>query len=713
MIFQHTPYTIPNALIGLALVVVGVIIWFRKSNFARISAGMIWSCALWTLGYAQELASTSLDVKLLADKIQLVGTAGIPFFFFVYTQRMFDRHGRRSAVGNIIVLSMTVITIGLGFTNEFHRLIWKSWTLVDNGRFLMLDQSTGTWKWMFYAYIYLVIAYAVLKSLFVARSIDDKENRQLYLLVAGISLPFLAGIIDIFLPDTMSGVETIHFTFAITAVVAVINTAVYGFDDMLSLSHQVAVQSAAEAVLVVDETDSIVAMNPEARRIFSVEDNAEPNFPPTVFFPDWFEWMERPGEKVIIERDFALKKNEGTRYFAVRIVPVAREGQSSGSVVLMTEETEHRKTRERMEYFFEYAPNAYFICNPTGTLIDANRASEAMFGRARNELIGRDLSGSGFFHRDNKSKVEALLAENSAGHPTGPTELVIPGKSSEHIHIEISTYPISIANESYILAIAHDITERKLNEDELIRSKITAETANKAKSMFLANMSHELRTPLNHIIGFTDLVLDKRLGPLKEPRRDYLRDVLNSSKHLLSLINDILDLAKIEAGKTDFHVAEVDIRSLITESVMITKKANTGRTVAIEADASALPNTICGDARMLKQIIYNLLSNAVKFTPDGGQVTIKGRTKENDENQYAEISFIDTGIGIGEEEMERIFDPFEQGDGGLSRSYQGTGLGLALTRRLVELHGGALTATSQGKNMGSTFTCTLPMSEIL
>jgi signal transduction histidine kinase len=245
--------------------------------------------------------------------------------------------------------------------------------------------------------------------------------------------------------------------------------------------------------------------------------------------------------------------------------------------------------------------------------------------------------------------------------------------------------------------------------------------ANRIKSDFLANMSHELRTPLNAIIGFNEMLVDKKLGDLTDIQLDMLKDMLESSYHLLSLINDILDLSKVEAGKLELSTTKTNLENLLSRCLLIVKKKTLKNNIKLSIDAKNIPTTIEADERKLKQVIYNLLSNALKFTPEGGSVSLRTRnlllvnghfeTTEGEKldlegikedltgtqkTQFLMISVVDTGIGIKSKDQARIFDPFEQVESSRSRKYQGTGLGLPLTKKLVELHGGRIWLESEG-----------------
>ncbi len=275
------------------------------------------------------------------------------------------------------------------------------------------------------------------------------------------------------------------------------------------------------------------------------------------------------------------------------------------------------------------------------------------------------------------------------------------------------TQELASANQQ----LRYEINERKRAEEEAVKSKEFAEGANRAKNDFLANMSHELRTPLNHIIGFTELVAGKSFGDINATQEEFLNDVLNSSHHLLSLINQILDLSKIEAGKQDLNLSNVPFQDLLESSLtMVREKAFKKRIrISLHIDKGS-PEFLSGDAGKLKQVMYNLLANSVKFTPNEGQIEIHCGVQKNEGGDPREVDgdrllvgVKDSGIGIASADLERIFQPFEQAESSASRKYEGTGLGLPLARKLIELHGGRLWAESAGLGRGATFRFTVPI----
>ena len=262
---------------------------------------------------------------------------------------------------------------------------------------------------------------------------------------------------------------------------------------------------------------------------------------------------------------------------------------------------------------------------------------------------------------------------------------------------------VDVRNRDELGALAANVN--RMN-DELDRLYEALEAASRHKSEFLANMSHELRTPLNAVIGFSQVLREQLFGGVNPKQAEYLDDILTSANHLLALINDVLDLSKVEAGQVELDVAPFSLHEALERGVAMVRERATRQGVQVALHANGGPDVLTGDERRIRQVIFNLLSNAVKFTPTGGAVDVVARQV----NGEVRVSVADTGPGIAAEDLDRIFEEFQQTETG-TRHAEGTGLGLALSKRFVELHGGRIWCDSE-LGRGSTFVFTLPVTAV-
>jgi PAS domain S-box-containing protein len=341
-----------------------------------------------------------------------------------------------------------------------------------------------------------------------------------------------------------------------------------------------------------------------------------------------------------------------------------------------------------------------------GTILSLNEAACQRIGRPRDELIGSNIYDHFTAEETARRRRRAEQARRRM-EPVRYEELQADGR-----WLDVVVCPVANSDGTCtrVVVAAHDITHRKEAEAHLLAAKTMAEMANRAKTEFLANMSHELRTPLNAIIGFADVIASEMFGAIGQQRyRDYAEDIRSSGRHLLALINDILDISRIEIGAVELAEEPIDPVQLVSGCIrLVHERAARGGVELRSAIATDVP-AIHADERRLKQILINLLANAVKFTPPGGSVTTElVRTVDGG----VRLCITDTGIGMDADEIEVALTPFRQVETGLARRYEGAGLGLPLARALAELHGGSLSVTS-AHGRGTTVTVVLPPERVL
>jgi len=374
-------------------------------------------------------------------------------------------------------------------------------------------------------------------------------------------------------------------------------------------------------------------------------------------------------------------------------------------------EIDERKRREEESQLlagtiFAASAEAILVSDADNNVITVNPAFTQVTGYLPAEVIGKNprllqsgLHDAGFF----TALWVQLLAE---GHWEGEIWNRRKGGEVYPEWLSISVVRNADGEVSRYVAIFSDITKRKRVEQELTESRLAAEAANRAKSRFLANMSHELRTPLNAILGFAELIeLELQTTELPGRYGDYLRDIQSSGRHLLELVNDLLDMAKIEAGKWTLTPMPIATEPLVADCVRLLQGHARIGAISLSHALGPVPAEFVGDARALKQCLLNLLSNAVKFTPAGGEIRVMVEAVDG----CMVFRVADTGIGIPAEDIPRLTQPFEQGKPAVYQTSQGTGLGLALVKSIVDLHGGTLTICSR-YGEGTTVTMAVPIT---
>jgi PAS domain S-box-containing protein len=442
------------------------------------------------------------------------------------------------------------------------------------------------------------------------------------------------------------------------------------------------------------------------------------------------EMMRKDGTTVWAEVKFSFIRDEDQRL--VGILGVTRDITER-----KREEEELRSYAAEISDLYNDAPCGYHSLGPDGTFLRMNDTELKWFGYTRDEIIGKKTFSDIVTPESRQLFQEMYPAFKERGWDRN-LEFDVIRKDGTILPVLLNATAVKDADGNYIMSRStifdnteHQRTEEELRRDrerlevmvgirtnelasknvELEELRAAAVSASQAKSDFLASMSHELRTPLNAIIGFSDVLLDAYFGALNEKQKEYMMDILESGKHLLNLINDILDISKVEAGKMELELAPVEIGNLLAHCVVMIKEKTHKHGIDLKVDIpkELLAFEMFADQRKIKQIMFNLLSNAAKFTPDGGAITLSAVHMLQEGKDLLGVSVADTGIGIPPEYQEKIFESFYQIRGGLTDKPPGTGLGLSVAKQLVELHGGGIRLKSEGRGRGSQFSFSLPV----
>jgi signal transduction histidine kinase/CheY-like chemotaxis protein len=587
MAWQYTPYILPLLFAAAISALLCAYAWrHRAVQGAAAFALLMAAVGEWSLGYAFELWNPSLSAKIFWTSFNFIGIVSLPVALLVFVLQ-YTNNERWVTRRNLALLAIfPVVTLLLAWTNRWHKLIRSVEALDISGPLPVFKPTYNYVFWAYYAFTFAVIICAVV---IVARTLAKSQGlqrRQMALLLISFFIPWIGNFIYLFGLKPPYGLDLTPFGFAIAGLLMAWALFRYRMLDVLPVAREAIVENMHDGVLVLDDRNRIVDVNPAAQTILG---RAEAELTGQSIELIWGAWPGFNASKPDQEVEINTGDGKQVRAYELRISPLLQRGN-----------------------------------------------------RVRGHLV-----------------------------------------------------------------LLHDITQRKLVEAALQRAKEEAETANRAKSSFLANMSHELRTPLNAIIGYSEM-LQEEAGELGQPELvPDLKKIHAAGKHLLSLINDILDLSKIEAGKLQLYIENFNLQATLQDVIttvqpLMEKNQNT---LLVNIDPGI--GQMHADQTKVRQILFNLLSNAAKFTKNG-DITLSGKLLRSPEGDRVRLQVHDTGIGMTPEQIDKLFQPFVQADASTTRKFGGTGLGLAITRHFCQMMNGEVKVDSQ-PGQGTTFTVELPL----
>ncbi|WMW22617.1 PAS domain S-box protein [Methanolobus mangrovi] len=476
--------------------------------------------------------------------------------------------------------------------------------------------------------------------------------------------------------------------------------------------------SANDAIIMVNNGSKTIFWNDAATRMFGYSDNEIMGEDIHSFIsPDRYLEAYKSGFKKFTETglgpvvgntiELEGKRKDGTEFPIELSLSSMQLSDGTWNAAAIIRDISERKRLDNMEHDLlerlttiinNINSGILLIDRENKTIADVNPVASEMIGLPRDSIIGN------ICHKFVCPAQEEQCPIIDLGQKVDLSEKFLLDKNGKKIPIIKSVVSVNLKGKEYLVESFYDISSRKKVEEALISAKIAAEASDRAKSEFLANMSHELRTPLNSIIGFSDMLIYNEHDVFDERQTRYLTNISNSGKHLLEVINDILDLSKIEAGKMDLVTEEFDIYDVLDEVKKTVSTLAIKKGLSLEFDIDDDIRTITADRLKLKQILYNLIGNAIKFTMENGSIHVSAKRVLNN----IEIEVKDSGIGIHPDDQKKLFEPFRQIESALNRNYDGSGLGLTIVRKYIEMHGGKIRVESE-PDKGSSFIFELPL----
>ncbi len=701
-------------LAGIISVVLMVYLWQRRDMSRTVLPVilLLFSVAIWLFGYIVELTRTDLAERIFWADVQYIGIVILPVAWFIFTLEYTGKTKWLTSKGiALLFLEPTIITL-LIWTNESHNLfrIIESFQPAALTSTWEIGRGAAFWVHTAYSYslllsgtIFLVVAFFRASSLY---------RKQISILLIAAVIPWVANMVYLFGPFPQY-MDPTPFGFLLSAILISWSITKFHFIKIAPVARDRVIENMQDGLLVLNKENQIIDINPAAEQLLDCLAKDVVGKPTTQIMSAWPDLVERFRDVTDLHEEIAVSRGETTVWYALRITPLTnRAGRFLGRIVTLRDITERKNVEGAFATLVEQLPQGLAILQ-NGRIVFTNPALTDICGYASDEF--KSLSVNELLervHPDDRDIVsDAVSSQYLAEQGTVNIDYRFVDKFENLLWLEQVSNRIQYRGQPSVQVVISDISDRKATERMLQEAKNIADQANRAKSVFLANMSHELRTPLAAIIGYSEMIREQSATQSVEKVIDRVSHIEFSANHLLTIINDVLDLSKIEAGKMTLQFEEFDVRHLIDDVVETIRPLMEKNDNQLQADISSEVNRIVSDPVRVRQVLLNILGNSAKFTENGQvslQVFCDRRTSDPTENSQIVFQITDTGIGMTPEQVGSLFQPFSQGDSSLTRKYGGTGLGLAISWRLCRMLEGNLIAESAvGK--GSMFTVRLPI----
>jgi PAS domain S-box-containing protein len=713
MSYQFTLNMIP---LVIAALISGALAWFTW-RYRRTSGVMPFSLMMlilfqWITSYIMELAGTDLPTKMFWIKFMFAGVAATPVAWFVFAMEYTGRKAWTTRTRLLLLSILPVLTMGIILTNESHHLFWTGASLAREGGYLLLNTTNGPWFWVHAAYTYILILIGLALIIRALLRWPAQYRGQMIWILLSTLTPLIANALIIFKIVPIL-IDPTPFAFTVTGVGMAYALFRHRLLDIAPLARDLVIDGMKDGMIVLDANRRIVDINPAAQSILGEQQPI--GKPMADVLSKWPDLVGRYRDILETEEEIALGEGEAQRWYELNLSTLRDENQLLIGQLITIRDITQRKNSEsllqeseaRFRQIVENASDLIYRVDLNGLITYANPAVLSVLGYEETDVLGKhylELATPEMRHKTKRTYEHQFLSKTPVTYHEFPTT------SSDGREIWFGQNVQLIFEGEQVVgfqALARDITAIKQAYEALRIARDQALEASRAKSQLLSKVSHELRTPLGGILGYAELLHDDTFGGLNAGQKKAAHEIVESANYLTSMVNELLDEAQTRANTTVLQELVFSPAALLQQStagteVLASKK---GLKLITSLDPN-LPHELRGDERRLRQIIINLVGNSIKFTK-AGSVGVKFLYPSK---EHWAIQVTDTGVGIPKEAQAYIFEPFRQVDNAITRDNRGIGLGLSITKQLVDLMSGRITLESEvGK--GSTFTILLPINK--